>query len=271
MFYAPVDFLGLGIYLDSGLKIAVSGKGGVGKTTVSAVLAHLFAQEGFDVLAIDADPDANLAGAFGVAAEKSPVALIDMKELIEERTGSKGGAYGQYFKLNPKVDDLPEKYWVEVDGLKLLVLGSIEKAGSGCACPEGAFLKALLLHTVLHRKEVVVVDLAAGVEFMGRACVQGIDALVVVEPGSRSIETAKNISNMAQSLGIKRVVAFINKVTDVSQIEAIEAELGNVPVIGSFKYDSSVQLADLKRLSVVESSAELVEKLRKAKKKLVDF
>ena len=182
-----------------GVKIAIGGKGGVGKTTVCAVWAQLFAEAGFDVLAIDADPNTNLALAFGIPSQQSPEPLIKLKELITERTGTGKEAVGAYFKLNPKVSDLPEKYWLEVGKLKLLGLGAITRAGAGCACPEGAFLKALLTHTILQRQEVVLVDLAAGVEFMGRASVQGIDAfVVVVEPGGRSIETANNIAKMAK-------------------------------------------------------------------------
>jgi len=174
-----------------GLKIAIGGKGGVGKTTVCAVWARLFAEDGFEVLAIDADANTNLASAFGIRSERSPEPLIKMKQLIAERTGTGKDTVGAYFRLNPKVSDLPQKYWLEVGGLKLLVLGAITQAGAGCACPEGAFLKALLTHTILQRQELVLVDLAAGVEFMGRASVQGIDALVVVvEPGSPAVQEA---------------------------------------------------------------------------------
>jgi len=211
-----------------GTKIAIGGKGGVGKTTVCAVWAEIFAEDGCDVLAIDADPNTNLASAFGIPREQSPEPLIAMKELIAERTGAGKEAIGAYFKLNPNVSDLPEKYSLDVGKdlggkgpggkLKLLVLGAITQGGGGCACPEGAFLKALLTHTILQREEVVLVDLAAGVEFMGRASVQGIDALVlVVEPGGRSIETANNMARMAGELGIGCVGAIANKVTDSAQ------------------------------------------------------
>ncbi|MCX5636062.1 MAG: AAA family ATPase, partial [Planctomycetota bacterium] len=187
----------------SGAKIAIGGKGGVGKTTVCAVWAQLFAEDGFDVLAIDADPNINLALAFGIPSEQTPEPLIEMKQLIAERTGTGKEAVGTYFRLNPRVSDLPERYWLEVGKVKLLVLGGITQAGAGCACPEGAFLKALLTHTVLERQELVLVDLAAGVEFLGRASIQGIAALVVVvEPGSRSIETANNMAKMARELGV---------------------------------------------------------------------
>jgi len=253
-----------------GLKIAIGGKGGVGKTTVCAVWAQLFAQDGFDVLAIDADPNANLALAFGVPAEQTPVPLIQMKELIAERTGTRKDAVGAYFRLNPKVSDLPEKYWLELDGVKLLVLGAITRAGAGCACPEGAFLKALLTHTILQRQELVLVDLAAGVESMGRASVQGIDALVVVvEPGGRSIETANNVARMAKDLGIKHVAAIANKITEAAQTDIIRSQLKDIPLLGSLSYSRSVQQADIERKPVTKADAEFVQRLRQAKNTLV--
>jgi len=271
--------------LNLGVKIAIGGKGGVGKTTICAVWAQLFAEDGFDVLAIDADPNTNLASAFGIGSEQGPEPLIKMKQLIAERTGTNKDAIGAYFKLNPKVSDLPEKYWLEVNStgtqtqnsafgkrLKLLVLGNITQAGAGCACPEGAFLKALLSHTILQRQEVVLVDLAAGVEFMGRASVQGIDALVaVVEPGSRSIETAINIARMAKELGIKHVAAIANKITESAQTDAIKSQLKEVELLGNLRYSGSIQEADMRRTPVIKADAELVERLREAKNVLTDL
>jgi CO dehydrogenase maturation factor len=253
-----------------GVKVAIGGKGGVGKTTVCAIWAQLFAESGFDVLAIDADPNANLALAFGIASEKSPEPLIRMKRLIAERTGTDRNAVGAYFRLNPKVSDLPEKYWIETNGLKLLVLGAITQAGAGCACPEGAFLKALLTHTILQRQEVVLVDLAAGVEFMGRASVQGINALIlVVEPGSRSIETARNVTRMAKELGIGLVGAIANKITEEAQTDVIRSRLDDVILLGALKYSRLLQQADLKRASVFMADAEVTEELKRAKNQLV--
>ena len=273
-----------------GVKIAIGGKGGVGKTTVCAVWAQLFAESGFDVLAIDADPNTSLASAFGIPSQQSPEPLVKMKELIAERTGTGKEAVGAYFRLNPKVSDLPEKYWLEVgkltslevpavsganaghsasNGVRLLVLGAITQAGAGCACPEGAFLKALLTHTILQRKEVVLVDLAAGVEFMGRASVQGIDALVVVvEPGGRSIETANKIAKMARDLGIGCVAAIANKITETAQIDVIESQLDDAVLLGALKYSRSMQEADLRRAPVFGADAEFVEQLREAKNAL---
>lgn len=251
-----------------GLKIAIGGKGGVGKTTVCAVWARLFAEDGFDVLAIDADPNTNLALAFGLPSEQNPEPLVKMKDLIAERTGTGGELVAAYFRLNPKVSDLPEKYWLAADGVKLLVLGGITQGGAGCACPQGAFLKALLTYTILQREEMVLVDLAAGVEFLGRASIQGIDALVmVVEPGARSIETANNIARMGEQLGVKFVGALANKITDARQAETIKSQL-TMPVLGNIDYSPGVQEADLRRVSVFESGGEIVNQLREAKRSL---
>ena len=258
--------------MPTGLKIAICGKGGVGKTTVCAVWSQLFAQDGFDVMALDADSNPNLSLAFGMSAESRPPALIDMKELIEQRTGAQKGTMGQYFKMNPEVSDLPEKYSREIAGIKLLVLGSIDQAGSGCACPEGAFLKALLSHTILHRQEMILVDMEAGVDFFGRASVLGVDAIVVVvEPGGRSIETANNLSKMARELGIKVVGAVANKIYDPSQREVIRSQLKDITLLGSIENSRQVQEADLQRTAVIDCHPELIEQLRIAKEALTEL
>ena len=256
-----------------GKKIAIGGKGGVGKTTVCAILSHLFAQDSFDVMAIDADPNTNLAQAFGVPKDKYPIPLINMKELIAERTGTGKDAVGNYFRLNPTVSDLPEKHWFEVSGVKLLVLGAITHAGSGCACPEGAFLKALLRHILLQRKEVIFVDLAAGVEFLGRASIQGIDALLlIVEPGGRSIETANNMALMAQELGIRCVAALANKITDQTQKDFIRSQLeDNITILEYLNNSRLLQDADLKRAPVFGAETEVLPQIKKAKKSLEEL
>jgi CO dehydrogenase maturation factor len=258
-----------GVPVKSGFKIAIGGKGGVGKTTVSAVLAQLLAQDGFDVLAVDADPDANLCAAFGLKPDECPEPLINMKTLIGERTGTGKEAVGVYFKLNPKVSDLPEKHWYTVNGVKLLAMGGIEQAGSGCACAKGSFLKALLTHTMLQRKEVVVVDLDAGVECMGRASILGIDALIiVVEPGSRSIETATNIAHMSKDLGVKLVAVIVNKLTSAAQLDVIKEKL-QLPILTSLDYSPSIQQADLERKSVFQSDLNVVKSITEAKQALI--
>ncbi len=269
--------------LRKGIKIAICGKGGVGKTTICAILAQLFAEDGANVIAIDADCDTNLCSAFGVAAKQSPEPLINMKQLIAERTGSSKDAPGAYFTLNPNVSDLPDKYFLKIDSVKsettntppasavkLLVLGAVKQAGGGCACSEAAFLRALLRHTILGRDEVILVDLGAGIEFMGRASVEGVDSLlIVIEPGSRSVETALNISRMAKKLGIKHIAGIINKVRSADEVEAINNQLEDLTVIAAVDYSSNVQQADFARSSVYQSDEQTVNKLRQAKESLV--
>jgi CO dehydrogenase maturation factor len=206
-----------------------------------------------------------------------------MKQLIAERTGTGRDATSAYFRLNPKVSDLPEKYWIEVDGpkpqaenavssrpLKLLILGGITQAGAGCACPEGAFLKAMLSHTILQRQEMVLVDLAAGPEFLGRASIEGIDVLVVVvEPGSRSIEAAVTIAKMGKELGINHVAAIANKITDPAQAEVIKSQMPNITFLADIEYSPAVQQADLSRQSVLKTCPELVGQLQEAENQLM--
>ena len=271
--------------MDSGVKIAISGKGGVGKTTICAIWANLFAEDGLEVIAIDADPDANLSSAFGLSKTQSPEPLINMKSLIAERTGTGKDAVGAYFKLNPVVGDLPETYCVPIPlsvsadkkhnengSLKMLVLGGITRAGSGCACSEGAFLRALLTHIILQRQEAILVDLDAGVECMGRSSIEGIDALVVVvEPGSRSIETALSISQMAKKLNIKQVAAITNKITDPQQGQVVRSKLGDLPVIAEIGYTPSIQQADMTRSNVFDADSNLISQLSYAKDNLLNL
>ncbi len=223
-------------------------------------------------MAIDADPSLSLGAAFGLPAGKTPKPLIEMKDLIAERTGTRKDSVGAYFRLNPAVSDLPEEHWLKVGNVKLLVLGALTRGGGGCACPEGAFLKALLTHTILQRDELVLVDLAAGVEFLGRASVQGIDAfVVVVEPGSRSIETAGNLVVMAKDLGIGTVGAVANKVTEPAQLDVIRSQLDNIPLLGSVSYRKAVQEADLQRAPVMQADAAVVQELDEARHCLVEL
>lgn len=241
----------------------------MGKTTICAILAQLFSQDGYDVLAIDADPNTNLAMAFGIEKEKKLEPLIKMKELIAERTGTGKDAVGSYFRLNPKVSDLPEKYWYEFQKIKLLVLGGITHAGAGCACPEGAFLKAMLSHTILQRKELVLVDLAAGLEFIGRASIQGIDMLLlVVEPGIRSIETAVKMGGMAKELGIKHVGAIANKITSAGQADIIRDKIENIALLGTLNYSAFLQEADMQCKAVFNADSQVIEELKRAKQRM---
>jgi len=227
------------------MKIAVSGKGGVGKTTLSSLLARYWATKGYRVLAVDADPDANLGSALGIdVAGIVPVANMD--ELIHERTGAKPGTVGGFFRLNPRVDDLPEALGKEKDGVRLLVMGTVKKGGSGCICPESALLKALMSHLVLYHKEVVVMDMEAGIEHLGRGTAQGVNCLViVVEPGQRSIETAARVRRLTEDIGLRKVVAVGSKVRSTKEEEFLRNNLDSIPLIGILPFSEEIAQADL--------------------------
>ena len=247
--------------MPGGMKLAVCGKGGVGKTTVAALLAEIYAARGHRVLAVDADPDANLGAALGFPVEEVarvvPVAAMD--ELIAERTGARPGTVGAWFALNPKVDDLPDSLGLQRDHIRLLVMGGVKAAGGGCACPENALLQALLRHLVLQRQDTVVVDLEAGLEHVGRGTARGVDAfLVVVEPGRRSFQTARAVSGAAQALGVRKVLGVGNKVRPGEE-GVIRDGLAPLPVIGMLPYDLDAVRSDVEGQAVYQACPRLRE------------
>ncbi len=229
------------------MKIAISGKGGVGKTTLAALLAQVYADGGREVLAADADPAPCLAGALGfppqLRAKLSPIA--EMGDLIEERTGAKPGTIGGFFTLNPRVDDLPERFSVVHRGVRLLEMGSVQTGGSGCICPESAMLKTLFTHLLFRQDDVLILDMYAGVEHLGRATVDFVDALIVVaEPTRRSLDTAAQIKALAADIGLRRLWLVGNKVRDHDDTAFLEAQTPGLPLLGFLPADLSVQEAD---------------------------
>jgi CO dehydrogenase maturation factor len=228
------------------MKLAISGKGGVGKTTFAALLIKAMSEEGKRVLAIDADPDANLAAALGIPNPEAIVPISDMKHLVEERTGAQFGSIGTFFKLNPKVDDLPEKCSVEVDNIKFMRLGGVKKGGGGCICPASSLLKALVSHILLAREEVVVMDMEAGIEHLGRGTASAMDKLiVVVEPGRRSVETANNIKRLASEIGLTRIFLVGNKIRGKADQEFLEKYVTGFDWLGFVPYNEEIIEADL--------------------------
>lgn len=252
------------------MKIAISGKGGVGKTLLVALLSRVFTQSGYSVLAIDADPDANLAATLGFPQADKIVPISEMKDLVAERTGAEPGKSGGLFKLNPKVSDLPEKYWVEHDGVKLMVMGRAKRGGTGCYCAEGVLLKALISHLLLARNEVVIMDMEAGIEHLGRATASAVDRLImVVEPGRRSMETAQTIKKLSQDIGINNVAVVGNKLRSPAEKEIMTSLLPGLEFLGFIPYDQAIVNADLANASVVDSSQAVIGEVKRIYQALV--
>ena len=236
------------------MKLAVTGKGGVGKTTLSAGLAALFAREGARVIAVDADPDSNLAATLDFPNPDDITPLVEMGDLIAERTGAQPGAIGSYFSINPKVDDIPESFCPQHEGIRLLKMGGGNReGGSGCLCPESAFLRALMIHILFSVDDVVILDMEAGVEHLTRGTARGVDALVVVvEPGKRSLETARRVKRFGKDLGIDKVWAVANKVRDEKDRAFIVQELNDleVEVVATIPYSREVVESGMDRSGI---------------------
>ncbi len=244
------------------MKIAISGKGGVGKTTLCALLARELSNQGKRVLAIDADPNGNLAEALGYEEQEygriEP--LIEKKALVEERTGAKPGSMGGYFVLNPKVDDLVERFSVEVEGVRLMVTGELKEALGGCYCPENALLRSFLRHLMVERDEWVILDMEAGFEHLTRGTAESVAVLlVVVEPGLRAIRTAEKITALAEQLRIGRVGYIVNKVHSEGQEKRIAEKLGTDAIWATIPFDFQALEADLSGSSPYEQCPEMRE------------
>ena len=225
------------------MKIAVSGKGGVGKSTIAASIALILARRGMRVLALDADPDANLAGALGIQADKKITPVSAEIALIEERTGAKVDQYGQVFKLNPEVGDVAEKLCISHNGVDLLVLGAVKRGGGGCACPENIFIKALVTDLVLYKNETLIMDMEAGIEHLGRATVSGVDVMViVVEPGKRSLDCAETVIRMSKEIGLNKFIIAGNKVACDDDKRFISDELEKIFNTGLHKVTQSKEI-----------------------------
>ena len=250
------------------MKIAVTGKGGVGKTTLSAVLSRLYADEGHKVLCADVDPDANLGTALGFTDEeiKGITPISQMRELIIERTAAGGANYGKFFKINPRVDDIPDRFASEKNGVKLLVMGTVETGGAGCVCPEHVMLRRVISDLVINRDEVVIMDMEAGLEHLGRGTADSVDRfIVVIEPGARSVQTYGRIKELAADLGIHTVNVVANKIRDEADEAFIRDSIPADDLLGFIHYSGDVVEADRNAVSPYDCGGQLVEEIRAIK------
>ncbi len=256
------------------MKIAITGKGGVGKTTLAALMAQYYADTGMPVLAVDADPAPCLAGALGFPAElrQRLRPISEMDELIEERTGAKPGSIGGFFTINPRVDDIPERFSVLHRGVRLLEMGAVDTGGTGCICPESAMLKTLFTHLLFRKEEVLILDMYAGVEHLGRATVDFVDAmLVVVEPTRRSLGTAAQIKKLANDIGLQRLWLVGNKVRNQEEKKFLEDNTPSLPVLGVMYANLAVQEADRLGIAVYDYVPDLKEAAAQMAKKLKEI
>jgi CO dehydrogenase maturation factor len=252
------------------MKIAVTGKGGVGKTTFSAILARLYAEEHRKVLAVDVDPDANLGLALGFDKETldSIVPIAHLKELVQERTGATDQNMGKFFKINPRVDDIPDAYAKECNGVRLLTMGTVEEGGAGCVCPEHVLIRRIISHLVLRSDDVVIMDMEAGIEHLGRGTASSVDQfIVVIEPGARSIQTYEKVKKLASDLGVERVRVVANKVRDEDD-EAFIKENIKDDLLGFVHYNQEVIDADRMGKSPFDFSEAAIAEVRKIKEKI---
>jgi len=256
------------------MKLAITGKGGVGKTTLTALLAQSYADMGRQVLAVDADPSPCLAGALGFPDDLRDMLkpIAEMDALIEERTGAKPGTVGGFFTLNPRVDDIPERFSVLHRGVRLLEMGSVDLGGSGCICPESAMLKTLFTHLLFRKDDILLLDMYAGVEHLGRATVDFVDAmLVVVEPTRRSLGTAIQIKKLANDIGLQRLYLVGNKVRNDDEAKFLENEPPDIPFIGYMPADLKVQEADRLGIPVYDHVESLKLAVEQIKEKVNEF
>ena len=255
------------------MKIAISGKGGVGKSTLAAAISLLLSRSGKKVLAIDADEDANLAAALGASAHhmESIIPVSEQVALIEERTGAKVKQYGQIFKLNPEVSDIAGKYATEINGVNLLVLGAVDTGGGGCACPENVLIRALVTDLIMFKDDTLVMDMEAGIEHLGRATAKGVDKMVVVvEAGQRSIDTAKKIKKLSLEIGISNILFVANKIYSPSDEQLIRAAFTHDELIGIIPFSDELRLSDRTGQSVLDNlGKDMMDRFKEILQKII--
>ena len=233
------------------MKIAISGKGGAGKTTLAALAAGELLRRGVNVTAIDADPNPSLGPCLGITTAPTP--LLEMSDEIEERVGS------GVIRLNPRVDDLVDKIAIGQDGLQLIVAGGPARGGAGCACPQSVLLRGLLEHVIVGLDEAVIIDLEAGLEHLGRRTAHAADALlVVVDPTNSSTETARRIARLAADIDLRRVALVANRIVDPTDLQFITERLPELELVGQLPFSHDVLVAERDRRPLLDLEGPVV-------------
>lgn len=249
------------------MKIAFTGKGGVGKTTIAALLIKALAKENRKVLAVDCDADSNLARALGFSKIQDIIPICEMKEMIFDRMGIRSETDKSFYKMNPAVEDIPAKYSITEGNIKLIVMGAVKSGGSGCICPESAFLKSLLSHIVLNQNEDIVLDMEAGVEHLGRSTARSVDYMaIVVEPNLNSIQTALKIKNLAQDIGIEKIIVIGNKIRNDTDRKFIKENLKELKFTTCVPFSN--KLLELDKAKRREPDIEIFDEIYKIKEYL---
>lgn len=221
------------------LKIAVSGKGGVGKTTVAAGLIKIIVDQGYKVFAVDADPDVSLGTLLGFPAatinDLKPI--VEMRDLIAEKVGGSGSL----FTLNPEVDDLVQDFTLQKDKLLFLKMGAIKQGGSACYCRENSVLNALIAKLLVREQEYVILDMGAGIEHLTRGTAEGVDTMIIVtEPSRVSVNTARVVKKLALEIGIKEVKFIGNKIRTIKEEKFLADELTGEDILGFLPFSDQV-------------------------------
>ena len=211
------------------MKIAIAGKGGVGKTTIMALIARQLHQSGKKVLVIDADPSPHMAQTLGFDNIDQITPIAEMSTLLAQRAGKTEGS--PFYNINPEINDLLADFMLEKDGMKLMVLGAIQTAKGGCACPENTVLKRLLTKLLLSDNQAILLDMEAGVEHLGRGTIAGVDELFIVTiPSRSSVRTTLKVLALAEEAGIADISFLANLVENNEDREFLQQELPRAPV-----------------------------------------